>query len=465
MPDADAPAPPHMAAPFDEAQPSDTIGDETGALHPVGTAYRRYALTLLVIIYSLNFLDRQIVNILAESIKLDLHLADWQVGMLQGLAFAIFYTTLGVPIARLAERGNRPWIIGGAIAAWSAFTVLCGLAQNFTQLVLARIGVSIGEAGCSPPSHSLIADYTPREKRAGALAVYSLGTPIGSLLGMALGGVIADAWGWRAAFLIAGAPGVVFAVIAAFTLIEPRKRLKAQIDQRLASAPSIGDALKELSGKRTFWLMALAASLLAFQGYASNAFIGSFYFRNHAEELTRIAADFGMKPKGFLGLALGLIGGSAGVLGTWLGGVLADRLGKRDLRWHVTMPAIAAAISIPTYVAGILHPSGTAALLLLTIPTLCNTMWYGPVYGSVQGLVKPETRTTAAAIILFVINIIGLGGGPFFLGALSDLLAGPGGLGGAQGLRMAMVITDFSLLGAVALFLWARRTIREEMVS
>jgi MFS family permease len=465
MPDADAPAPPHMAAPFDEAQPSEAGADATAALHPIGTAYRRYALTLLVVIYSLNFLDRQIVNILAESIKIELNLKDWQIGMLQGLAFAIFYTTLGVPIARLAERGNRPWIIGTAIAAWSGFTMLCGVAQNFTQLVAARIGVSIGEAGCSPPSHSLIADYTPREKRAGALAIYSLGTPIGSLLGMAMGGVIADQWGWRAAFLIAGAPGVIFALLAGLTLIEPRKGLRAELAQRVDAAPTMLEALKELSGKRTFWLMALAASLLAFQGYANNAFIGSFYFRNHAEELTRIAADFGMKPKGFLGLALGLIGGSAGVLGTWVGGMLADRLGKRDLRWHVTMPAIATAISVPTYLAGILHPSGTMALFLLTIPTFCNTMWYGPVYGSVQSLVKPETRTTAAAIILFVINIIGLGGGPFFLGALSDWLAGPGGLGVAQGLRMAMVITAGSLLGAVALFLWARRTIREEMVS
>ncbi len=437
----------------------------TDALHPVSSAYRTYALTLLVIVYSLNFLDRQIVNILAESIKVELHLKDWQVGMLQGLAFAIFYTTLGLPIARLAERGNRPWIIGAAIAAWSGFTMLCGVSTNFIQLVAARVGVSIGEAGCSPPSHSLIADYTPRDKRAGALAIYSLGTPIGSLVGMALGGIIADAWGWRAAFLVAGAPGIVVALIAAFTLVEPRNKLKADLAARQASGPSFIDALKELSTKKTFWLIALGASLLAFQGYASNAFIGSFYFRNHAAELVRIAGEFGMKPKGFLGLALGLIGGTAGVLGTWLGGVLADRLGKRDLRWHVTMPAIATAISVPFYITGIMHPSGQAALLLLTIPTLCNTMWYGPIYGSVQGLVKPETRTTAAAIILFIINIIGLGGGPTFLGWLSDWFAGPGGQGVAVGLRSAMVVTAFSLLGSVVLFLWARRTIREEMVS
>lgn len=455
MTDAVAPEPPIVAAP----------PLATDALHPVTDRYRNYALTLLVIVYSLNFLDRQIVNILAESIKTDLNLQDWQIGMMQGLAFALFYTTLGLPIARLAERGNRPWIIGAAIFAWSGFTMLCGLSQTFVQLVAARIGVSIGEAGCSPPAHSLIADYTPREKRSSALAIYSLGTPIGSLVGMALGGIIADAWGWRAAFLVAGAPGILVAAVAAFTLIEPRKGLKAELAARQTAGPTMMDALKELSGKKTFWLMALAAALLAFQGYASNAFIGSFYFRNHAEELARLSADFGMKPKGFLGLALGIVGGGAGVLGTWLGGMLADRLGKRDLRWNVTMPAIATAIAIPFYIAGIMHPSGTAALFLLTIPSLCNTMWYGPVYGSVQGLVKPETRTTAAAIILFIINIIGLGGGPFFLGAVSTWMAGPGGQGDAEGLRSAMIITAFSLLGSVALFLWARRTIREEMVS
>lgn len=465
MPDADAPAPPHMAAPFDEAQPSEAGADMTGALHPVSNAYRRYALTLLVVVYTLNFLDRQIVNILAESIKKAMHLEDWQLGMMQGAAFAILYTLLGLPIARAAERGNRPWIIGGAIACWSAFTMLFGLAQNYAQLLATRVGVSIGEAGCSPPAHSLIADYTPREKRASALAIYSLGTPIGSLLGMALGGLIADAWGWRMAFIIAGAPGIVFALLAGFTLVEPRKKLAAALAATQSAQVTMRETFRELSGKRTFWMMALGAAVLAFQGYASQAFIGSFFFRNHLAELPAMAAQFGLQPKGFLGLALGLIGGAAGVLGTWVGGVLADVLGKRDLRWHVTMPAIATLVGMPFYWLGIMAPSAWAAIFLLALPTFTNTMWYGPIYGCTQGLVRPQSRATTAAIILFIINIIGLGGGPTFLGWLSDYLNHAQGMGEAQGLRIAMLITGATLAAAAAFFLAARRTIREEMVS
>jgi MFS family permease len=454
MTDATAPAPPISAAPLD-----------TDALHPVSELYRRYALTLLVAVYTLNFLDRQIVNILGETIKKAMHLQDWQLGAMQGIAFAALYTVLGLPIARLAERGNRPWIIGGAIACWSAFTMLFGLAQNYAQLLATRVGVSVGEAGCSPPAHSLIADYTPRDKRASALAIYSLGTPIGSLLGMALGGLIADAWGWRAAFLIAGAPGMVFALVAGFTLIEPRKKLAAALHATQQARISLSETFKELAGKRTFWMMALGAAILAFQGYASQAFIGSFFFRNHVAELPAMAAQFGLKPQGFLGLALGLIGGTAGVLGTTLGGVLADRLGRRDLRWHVTMPAIATLVGLPFYWLGILAPNAWAAIFLLAIPTLTNTMWYGPIYGCTQGLVRPQSRATTAAIILFIINIIGLGGGPTFLGWLSGYLSEGQGLGDAVGLKVAMLVTGATLAGAAAFFLAARRTIREEMVS
>lgn len=466
MTDADAPAPSPVsrqaAAPLEQAAVS-SEADAAAALHPVSRAYRNYALTLLVAVYTLNFLDRQIVNILGETIKKAMHLADWQLGAMQGLAFALLYTALGVPIARFAERGNRPWIIGGAIACWSAFTMLFGQAQNFAQMLAARVGVSVGEAGCSPPAHSLIADYTPREKRASALAIYSLGTPIGSLLGTALGGIMADVWGWRTAFLLAGAPGVIFAALAAFTLIEPRKKLAAALQATQAAQVSFMETYRELASKRTFWMMALGAALLAFQGYASQAFTGSFYFRNHAEELVVMAAQFHLKPQGFLGLALGIIGGGAGVAGTAVGGILADRLGKRDLRWLVTMPAIATLIGLPFYWWGILAPGAWTAIWLLAIPTFTNTMWYGPIYGSAQSLVRPQSRATTAAIILFIINIIGLGGGPLFLGWLSDLFEPS--LGEGQGLRVALMITGIALAGAAGFFLAARKSIREEMVS
>ncbi|PTS87249.1 MULTISPECIES: spinster family MFS transporter [unclassified Caulobacter] len=442
----------------DTATPSPVI-------NPVSSGYRRYALWVLLIIYTLNFLDRQVINILAEPIKAELGLADWQLGMMSGLAFAIFYTVLGIPIARIAERKNRPMIIGLSVAAWSAFTVVCGFAQNFWQLVLARIGVGVGEAGCTPAAHSLISDYVPREKRASAIAFYSIGTPLGTLAGMAMGGLVADAYGWRVAFMVAGAPGVIFALISIFTLVEPRRQLAADIAARASQQISFGAALAVLLAKKTFWLVALAAAIKAFIGYGQAPFAASFFFRNHTAELAQLASLFGLKSAGFLGLALGLIGGTAGVIGAWLGGVLADRLGAKDLRAYVVVPAIASFLAIPFYIAAINLPSAVPAMVLLTIPTLLGTLWYGPVYATAQSIVDPAMRATASAVLLFIINLIGLGLGPVAVGALSDILAGPVGLGSAEGVRWALIIS--SLLGLVAfgLFWQARKTIREDMVA
>ncbi|EJL36271.1 sugar phosphate permease [Caulobacter sp. AP07] len=434
-------------------------------INPVSSGYRRYALWVLLIIYTLNFLDRQVVNILAEPIKRDLGLADWQLGMMTGLAFAVFYTVLGIPIARLAETRNRPFIIGASVAAWSAFTVLCGFTQNFWQLILARIGVGVGEAGCTPPAHSLITDYVPKEKRASAIAFYSIGTPLGTLAGMAMGGLVADAYGWRVAFMVAGAPGVLFALVAAFTLVEPRRQLAADLAARAHSKISFGAALAVLAAKKTFWLVAFAASIKAFIGYGQAPFIASFFFRVHGADVAALAASFGLKSAGFLGLALGLIGGTAGVIGAWLGGVLADRLGARDLRAYVTVPAVASLVAIPFYILAVSVAAPMPAIAVLTIPVLLGTLWYGPVYATAQSIVDPAMRATASAVLLLIINLIGLGLGPVAVGALSDLLAGPGGLGEAQGVRWALILSTLFGLVAFALFWRARKTIREEMVG
>lgn len=431
----------------------------------VTPGYRRYALWVLLIIYILNFLDRQIVTILAEPIKQELGLKDWQLGMMTGLAFAIFYTVLGIPIARYAERGNRPMIISAAVAAWSLFTMLCGFAQSFWQLVLARVGVGIGEAGCTPPAHSLISDYVEREKRASALAFYSLGTPIGALLGMALGGLIADAWGWRTAFLVAGAPGLLMAVVAATTLVEPRKRLSADLAARQKAGPSFREALAEIRGKRTFWLIAFGVSIKAFIGYGSGVFIAPFFFRNHGAELTQIAAGYGLGLAGFLGLTLGIVVGLTGAVGIWAGGQLADRYGAKDLRHYMGIPAVSTLLGIPVYITALFVESAVLALVLMAIPPILNGLWYGPAYAAIQGLVRPETRATATAILLFIVNLIGLGMGPLVVGAVSDLLSGPFRLGPAEGVRWSLAL--FNLFGIVAsvLFWLARGSIREEMVS
>lgn len=434
-------------------------------INPVSAAYRRYALWVLLIIYTLNFLDRQVVNILAEPIKRDLGLADWQLGMMTGLAFAIFYTVLGIPIARLAETKNRPFIIGASVAAWSAFTVLCGFTQNFWQLILMRIGVGVGEAGCTPPAHSLITDYVPKEKRASAIAFYSIGTPLGTLVGMAMGGLVADAYGWRVAFMVAGAPGVIFALIAAFTLIEPRRQLAADIAARAGAQITFAAALAVLATKKTFWLVALAASIKAFIGYGYAPFIASFFFRNHGPEIAQLAAGFGLKSAGFLGLALGLIGGTAGVVGAWLGGLLADRLGAKDLRAYVTVPAIASLVTIPIFITALSVDAPMIAIGFLAINALLATLWYGPVYATAQSIVDPSMRATASAVLLLIINLIGLGMGPVAVGLLSDVLAGPGGLGEAEGVRWALMLSSGLGLVAFGLFWRARKTIREEMVG
>jgi MFS family permease len=435
------------------------------AARPLSRGYTNYALVLLLSIYILNFLDRQVVNILAEPIKNDLDLDDWQIGLMSGFAFAIFYSVLGVPIARFAEHNNRPLIISGALAAWSGFTALCGVAQNFAQLCLFRIGVGVGEAGCTPPAHSLITDYTPKEKRASALAFYSMGVPLGSLLGMAMGGVIADAYGWRVAFLVAGAPGLLFAVIAAVTLKETRSRVKADMAARRADQPKLGEAMKLLARKRTFWLLAFAAAIKSFINYGHAPFTASFFLRVHAEEVAALAAGFELKSVGFLGLALGLLSGTCGAFSSMLGGWIADKVGAKDARNALTAPALAMLVTVPVYIAAILVDSAVLALSLMVIPYLLNYFWYGPVYSTTQGIVPPHMRATAAAVLLFIINLIGLGLGPLAVGIVSDIFAQGLGLGEAEGVRWALIVAALFGIVSSLLFFLARKTIREELES
>ncbi len=432
---------------------------------PYSPGYTRYAMFLLLGIYIINFLDRAVINILAEPIKNDLGLLDWQLGLMSGLAFAIFYTVLGIPIARMAERKNRPIIIGTAVAVWSGFTALSGFAQNFAQLVLFRIGVGVGEAGCTPPAHSLIADYVPKEKRASALAFYSMGTPLGGLLGLVMGGLVADAYGWRAAFLVAGVPGILFALLCFFTLKEPRKQMAAHSAQIQATQASFGATLKYLTTKKTFWLIAFGAAIKAFIGYGHAPFTASFFLRVHGEEVARLAAMFDLKSIGFLGLALGLMGGTAGAISSWLGGQIADKYAKSDLRGYVVVPAFASLLAVPVYIIAVSVPSASVALWILVINGLMGSLWYGPVYAIGQSIVPPHMRATTAAILLFTINLIGLGLGPLAVGILSDVMANGFGMGSAQGVRWALMLsTCFGFL-AFALFWFARKTIRDEMES
>lgn len=438
----------------DQSQPG-AGAPGAGAVTPLSPSYVQGALWLLLIVYTLNFLDRQIVNILAEPIKQDLGLSDTQLGLLTGLAFAVVYTVLGIPIARFADRftSNRVAVISVALAAWSGFTALCGLATNFTQLLLARIGVGVGEAGCTPPAHSLIVDYVPADRRARALAFYSLGVPIGTLLGYSFGGVIAEQFGWKVAFLMVGIPGILLAFLTWTILKEPRRLGLIAAPPADHKPMKFGEALKALASRKAYWYACFGASVISFLGYGHAAFLGGFYARVHE------------MPLGQIGLALGVMLGVSGIIGTFIGGQIADRAAKRDTRAYFTVPAIAMVCSIPFFVAGMLAEGAVMSLALLAIPTALNSLWYGPIYAAVQGVAGPQLRATAVAIMLFIVNMIGLGLGPLALGALSDHLAQAQGMGAAEGLRWAILVSSGVGLVAVVLFLMGRRTIREEIAA
>lgn len=433
-----------------------------GAMPPQPAGYRRYAVTVLLILFVLSFLDRHIINILAEPIRNDLGLADWQIGIMSGLAFALLYTLAGIPIARYAEHGHRPRIIGVAVAVWSLFTALCGFAGNFVQLLAGRVGVGIGEAGLTPPATSLIMDYAPPEKRASTLAHYHMGVPIGTLLGLAIGGLLVDQVGWRHAFLVVGAPGLLFAVLAATTLREPRIGLQ-RVVAHTSRGTSFGNAFETLVKIRSYRLFVLATAFQAFVSYGHAPFTASFFFRMHGDEIGSLAAMVGLERAGFLGLSLGLCSGITGALGVWLGGQLADRMAQGDVRGYGTLPAIAALLTIPTYIMAILVPQAWLALLLLTIPSLFNSMWFGPVHTTQQGVAPREMRATATALLLLVLNLIGLGLGPLTVGLMSDWLSNGFGLGAAHGVQWALVLSSFIGLVPAYLFWTARRSIRDDL--
>lgn len=389
---------------------TEVIGSFSAKSEPFSPSYVRYALWLLLAIYTLNFVDRQIVAILAEPIKKDLGLSDGQLGLLGGLAFAFFYTFLGIPIARYAERGNRVKIISVAVVVWSGFTAVSGAAQNFAQLLLARIGVGVGEAGCTPPAHSLISDYVAPEKRASALAFYSLGVPIGSAMGFIIGALIAQQFGWRVAFFAVGIPGVIVGIIAWMTLKEPRV-LGHMAQAKASAAPGFKDALRELSKRKSYWYGVFAATTVSFLGYGHAYFLPSFLTRVH---------DMGLAERGAAMAGMTLV---AGVVGTLIGGFLADKAAQNDRRAYMTVPMVAFMIGIPFFLLAMFAKTAPTAIILIAIPTLLNSLWYGPVYAAVQSLVQPRTRATAVAIMLFVVNMVGLGAGPTAIGFFSDFFA------------------------------------------
>jgi MFS family permease len=412
-------------------------------------ARTRVMLWVLLLIYVLNFLDRQIVNILAEPIARELKLTDADIGLLTGLAFALLYTFLGIPIARYADRPstNRVGLISLSLAIWSGMTVLCGMAQNFVHLLLARIGVGVGEAGCTPAAHSLITDAVPPEKRSSAIAFYGLGIPIGSLLGLIVGGVVNDLWGWRVAFLVVGVPGILLALVLPLIIKDVRRRPEkgapaAAAPEAAADLTVIG-ALREVVGTRAFLYIAIAASVTAFLGYGKAVWVLILFQRSHG-----LSA-------GETGLLLGVVLGLAGIFGTWLGGYFADRFGKVDRRHMLTTPAVGMAIAAPLLFLGYWVGEWHVAIALLFIPTALNAAYYGPAFACVHGLVRPQARAMASAIMLFLQNLIGLGLGPLLFGIASEMLKPSVGVESVR-----YVLYGAAWLGLIPAFFFWRASVR-----
>ena len=397
---------------------------------------RRYVLGTLVVVYTFNFIDRQILSILLEPIKQDLGLSDTELGLLTGFAFALFYATLGIPIARMADAGNRRNLMALALTIWSAMTALSGLAQNFLHLLVARIGVGIGEAGCSPPAHSIIADYYPPNKRATALGIYSLGIPLGILFGFIAGGWINEFFGWRAAFFIVGIPGLLLAIVVRTTVAEPpRGHAEGRTDTQVQ--PGTMETFRLLWSKRSFRHLAFGGALTAFVGYGVVTWMPSFLIRSHGMETGEIGT--------YLGLILGIPGG----IGIVLGGYLADRFGAQDTRWYLWITSIALILGVPFSVAVYLSDSPYQAMLFLIVPIALGNFYQATSFSQTQGLVSLRMRAVAAAVLLFIINIIGLGLGPQLVGVLSDLLQPEFGV---ESLRYSLLICGFVNLWAALHF-------------
>ncbi len=419
----------------------------------VSSSYRAYVLFILVVVYTFNFIDRQIIGILAVPIKEELMLSDTQLSLMGGLAFALFYTFLGIPIAWLADRKSRTWIMTIALTLWSAMTAACGLVQNFTQLFLVRIGVGVGEAGGVAPAYSLIADYFPPHQRARALSIYSFGIPLGGALGIILGGVLTTLVGWRVAFIAVGVLGLLIAPIFRLTMREPKR---GQFDGADAAVEpvAISEVVRTLMRKPSFWGLSLGAASSSMMGYGLIFWLPSFFVRSFGEALPGFfhwmpsfllpeAPSALLYASYFYGTIL-LVGGLAGI---WLGGVLADRFGAGSKSAYALIPAFAFLATIPFFVFGVLTNSLIAVFFLFMIITALSLVWLGPVLSAFQHLVTPNMRATASAIFLFINNLIGIGLGNLVIGALSDSLQASYG---DESLRYAILVgTVFYVIAAV----------------
>lgn len=485
--------------------------DTTAPAAPPASNYRFVVLGLLFVVYAFNFIDRQILGILAPSIKEDLNLTNTELGQLGGLAFALFYTTLGVPIAWLADRWDRTWIMTISLAVWSAFTALCGYVSNFTQLFQARVGVGVGEAGGVAPAYSMISDYFPPKERARALAIYSFGIPVGSAAGIAIGGALAHAIDWRVAFVVVGVAGIVVAPIFRIFVREPKRgAMDAKAGDATAAAPKArpkfgptsillmigalivfgiayaffifrpqallepfgipsnlvvwfyagilllggligaGIAARQIhANKPSFWFLSFGAASSSIMGYGIFFWMPTFLGQAFGFDTVEVSLYYA---------AILLVGGVAGV---WLGGVVADHMGAKRSRYAL-IPAAAFVLTLPCYIIGLLSHDPVLAFFLFLPPTAFGLVWLAPVITAVQHLAPAKQRTTASALFLFINNLIGIGLGTLIIGALSDALTAQYG---DQALRYSILYGVGFYVAAAILMFAASRTLQRDWVD
>ena len=407
--------------------------------------YRYYVLALLTLGYVFNFVYRQVMTILLEPIKAEFGATDTQMGLLSGLAFALFYATLGLPVARLADRWSRTKVLSISMTTWSAVTALCATATGFWHLALLRVGVGIGEAGGTPPSQSLLADYFAPERRAFAQGILATAPNIGILVGLFGGALIAEAFGWRTVFLVFGIPGVALALLIYLTVREPEKVARPEQDLNLWVA------LKGIVALPSFKMIMLGVGFTGISGYGLGVWSPSFLVRVH--DMSLVDA----------GLYLGLIGVFGGGLGTISSGLMVDALAKRDKRWQMWVPMIGIFLSLPTQLAFLLWPVehrliiGGAdlpfALVFMGLSAIFASFWIAPSYAAVQNLVPQYWRTQASAMMLLAINLLGMGLGPLLVGVFSDLFIAAGNESVRYGLA---VVVSLSIVGAIAYALGAK---------
>ena len=408
--------------------------------------YTRYALGVLVLVYVFNMVDRNILNVLLEPIKEELGATDLQLGLLVGPAFAIFYAVAGIPIARISDRYSRRTVISAGLVVWSMMTAVSAFVRTYPQLLLARIGVGVGEASCSPAAHSLLSDYFPPDRRATAFAIYAIGAPLGAVLGFLIGGWVTEFFSWRQALLVVGLPGIVFAAVVWFTLREP---VRGAFESAPLSNIPLRDALGSMARLPALRHTLIGAAVHAFASVGVGSWNAPFLMRVHE-----------MSP-GQVGTWMAVLAMMSAV-GTFAGGRITDWLARRDVRWNLWASGVATLGALPFYLGFYLLAGREMALAMAFPASMLAAFFTAPTIAMTQALVRPNMRALASAVMLFMSNMVGTGLGPLMVGFLSDWLTPEYG---SQAIRYALLVVVGSNLWAAIHFFLGARTLRRDLES